>query len=131
MAKRYSRKILRLSCAWIKEHWDATNLDVPPELLRHWIYQPEREEDEPEGFYLGVFLFGYMQYELNSNSTPMGVKRTLPVDDVPRLFQFWQMKLALAEIHQQTEVRIKAMPLFQLCGDETISYHYETRPPVT
>jgi hypothetical protein len=29
MVKNTSRKLLDRSCGWIKEHWNAENLDVP------------------------------------------------------------------------------------------------------
>ena len=41
------------------------------------------------------------------------------------LFQFWQLKLAMAEVHRVTDVRIQPMPLFDFPDGEKIEYWRE------
>jgi hypothetical protein len=53
------RPLLKRSCAWLAENWNATNLDVPDDLLTCWAYPVEtRSDDEPHSFHLAVFIFG-------------------------------------------------------------------------
>ena len=58
MSTKSARRHLERSCAWIRQHWDAQNLDVPEELLEQWIYDVPEQEADPTGFHLAVFSFG-------------------------------------------------------------------------
>jgi hypothetical protein len=120
MSKKSSRRLLNRSCAWIREHWDAHNLDVPDDLLQQWIYVSDEEEVEPSGFYLAVFSFGYLQYDLVAHNVPPGVSRSFSASELLRFFQAWQMKLALTEVHRATHLRMKPLPLFTFPQDERI-----------
>jgi hypothetical protein len=120
MKKKTNRKLFDRSCDWIRRNWNATNLDVPDEFIERWIYRPEDEDIEPSGFYLAVFSFGYIQYDLVANNVPSGVKRSFAAREVLGLFQAWQMKLALVEIHRKTDIRIQPMPLFAFPAGEQI-----------
>jgi hypothetical protein len=123
MLKKTSRALLHRSCDWIRMHWDAENLDVPDDLLYQWLYHPGNEENDPQGFYLAVFSFGYFQHDLiASGAAESGIKRSVPSALLFRSFELWQMKLALVEVHRVTDVRIRPMPLFNFPDDEHIEY---------
>lgn len=117
---RADRKMLEESCTWLREHWSPTNLDVPERLRERWIYEPADDQANPNGFHLAVFAFGLMQYDLISNCVPAGVKRSYSGEMLLSLFSRWQLKLALAEVHQRTELRIRALPLFAFPEDEEV-----------
>lgn len=125
MRNKTSRNLLDHSCAWIREHWDAQNLDVPDELLDRWIYQNNEDEEEPTGFYLAVFSFGYLQHDLLASRVPAGVKRSVPVTQIFELFGAWQLKLALAQIHRVTDLRVRPMPLFAFPAEEQVEAWHE------
>lgn len=126
MRKKNSKKLLNRSCAWIRENWDARNLDVPEELLDQWMYQADEEEIEPSGFYLAVFSFGLLQHDLISNRVPPGVKRTFHLSVLLDLFSKWQLKLALAEIHRATDLRVRPMSLFGFPEGEQVEAWYDS-----
>ena len=125
MVKNTSRKLLDRSCGWIKEHWNAENLDVPDELLHQWIYNQGDENLEASGFYLAVFSFGYLQHELIAKEVPYGVKRSVPASLVLELFQMWQLKLALVELQRVTNLRFRPMALFEFPTDETVTMWHD------
>lgn len=118
MSKR--KRLLERSYEWIRHHWDAANLDVPDEFLHQWIYVPSENEAKPPGFHLAVFTFGLFQYDLLANRVPPGVKRSFAASEILRLFDAWQMKLALAELHRKTEMKSKALPLFAFPPNECV-----------
>lgn len=118
--KKTARRSLNHSCAWIRQHWNADNLDVPDEFLSLWIYDTSEHEEEPSGFHLAVFSFGYLQHDLLSHNVPPGVSRSVSASELIGLFHKWQMKLALVEIHRRTELRVKPMPLFAFSDDDRI-----------
>jgi hypothetical protein len=120
MATNTSRKLLDRSCRWIRDHWNANNLDVPDEFLHQWIYNQQDENVEATGFYLAVFSFGYMQHELISKNVPDGVRRSVTSARLIELFQRWQLKLALVELHRVTHLRFLPMALFDFPADETV-----------
>jgi hypothetical protein len=121
MANNSSRQLLNRSCGWIKDHWNAENLDVPDELLHQWIYNQGEENLEASGFYLAVFSFGYLQHELIAKEVPYGVKRSVPASLLLELFQLWQLKLALVELQRVTNLRFRPMALFNFPEDETVT----------
>lgn len=127
MKKKTSSRLLDRSCQWIRQNWNASNLDVPDELLEQWMYQPH-EETDPTGFYLAVFSFGYLQYDLVSHNVPPGAVRSFAAAELLELFHAWQMKLALAQVHRATDLRIKPLPLFAFPKGERIE-SWEERPP--
>lgn len=71
-------------------------------------------------FHLAVFTFGFLQYDLISNQVPEGVKRSFAESEILRLFDVWQLKLALAEVNRKTEVKVKPLPLFAFPDDERV-----------
>lgn len=117
---RAHRKLFDKSCAWLREHWNATNLDIPEELRERWMYEAADDQVSPEGFHLAVFIFGFMQYDLISNCVPEGVKRSYSGRTLFSLFSRWQLKLALAEVHQRSDLRTRALPLFAFPEDEQV-----------
>lgn len=129
MRRKGSKQQLERSCAWIREHWDAGNLDVPEEFLRQWMYPSDEEQEEPSGFHLAVFAFGYLQYDLIAHNVPPGAKRSVSASEIIRYFHVWQMKLALAEIHRTTHLRMKPVALFTFPEDEQIETWAETPLP--
>ena len=124
-----NRALLERSCTWIREHWDAHNLDVPEHFLRLWMYPSDGDAEEPSAFHLAVFAFGYFQHDLIGNNVPPGVKRSVPASEVIERFHAWQMKLALAEIHWTTHLRTKPLPLFAFPDDEQIEAWQEPSDP--
>jgi hypothetical protein len=122
MTKNSSRRMLKHSCEWIRNNWNATNLDVPPEFVHKWIYEPEDEDTKPTGFFLGVFGFGYLQHQLISKSVPAGTMVSVRSARLLEHFQLWQLKLAMAEIQRVTDVRVSPMPLFDFPDGEEIEY---------
>jgi hypothetical protein len=126
MRAKSSRKLLRQSCEWIRGHWNAKNLDVPTEFVHRWIYEPSEEEVGPSGFYLGVFTFGYCQHQLLSRDVPLGEKISVPSGRLLELFQVWQLKLAMVEIHRVTDVRVRPMTLFDFPDGEEMEYWRES-----
>ncbi len=121
MSKKGTPKILEDSCGWIRRNWNAKNLDVPPALVEVWIYEPD-EDLAPSGFHLGVFMFGYLQYQLVSTNSEPGQVMSVSSERAFELFQAWQMKLAMAEVNRLTDVRVAPMPLFDFPADEQIKY---------
>lgn len=113
-------KLLDQSCKWICEHWNATNLAVPEELLEQWMYERSDDHVKPEGFHLAVFTFGFMQYDLISNRVPEGVKRSYSAEQLLTMFSRWQLKLSLAEVHKRTNLRIRPLPLFVFPENEYV-----------
>lgn len=114
--------MLEHSFSWIRENWNAKNLDVPTEFIHRWIYEPNDEELRPSGFYLAVFTFGYCQHRLMSNHVPFGEQVSVSSARIVELFHVWQLKLAMAEIHRVTDVRVLPMPLFDFPDGEKIEY---------
>jgi len=127
MIRITSRQMLDRSCGWIRAHWNAKNLDVPDEFLHQWIYNQSDENVEATGFYLAVFSFGYLQHELIAKDVPFGVKRSVPASLLLELFQLWQLKLALVELHRVTDLRFRPMALFDFPADEAVeAWHDRT-----
>lgn len=120
MKSKTSRRLLDRSCGWIRDHWNAQNLDVPNDLLAEWIYNVEGQDEDPCGFHLAVFSFGYLQHDLISHNVPPGVKRSFAASELIDLFHAWQLKLALAEIHRRTSLRVNPLPLFAFSNDERV-----------
>lgn len=127
---RTDRKALVESCAWLREHWNATNADVPDVLRERWIFEAAEDRQNPEGFHLAVFTFGLLQYDLISNRVPEGVQRSFPVQTILSLFSRWQLKLALAEVHKRSDLRIRALPLFAFPENEQIEVWCEHGSPI-
>lgn len=127
---RTHRKLLDESCAWLREHWNATNLDVPEALRERWMYEAAGDRANPEGFHLAVFAFGLMQYDLVANGVPEGVQRSYSAQTLLSLFSHWQLKLALAEVHQRTPLRIRALPLFAFPEDEQVEAWCDHDSPI-
>ena len=50
------------------------------------------------------------------------MKMSVPADTVLSLFQMWQLKLGLIEVHRKTELRIGPLALFDFPQGETIEY---------
>jgi hypothetical protein len=127
---RTHRKLLDESCAWLREHWNATNLDVPEALRERWMYEPAEDCMNPEGFHLAVFTFGLLQYDLISKGVPEGVQRSYSAQTLLSLFSHWQLKLALAEVHRCTNLRIRALPLFAFPENEQVEAWCDQDSPV-
>jgi hypothetical protein len=114
------RKTLQESCAWIRAHWNATNLDVPEDLREKWMYEPSDERSVPEGFHLAVFTFGFVQHDMVSHCVPGGVRRQYSSEMLLSRFTHWQLKLALAEVHTRTNLKTQALPLFEFQENEKV-----------
>jgi hypothetical protein len=109
------------SYRWIKENWNAKNVDVPDELLREWTHSRPQDGAEPFGFHLSVFTFGYLQHEILTHKKLAEVTATtVSMNQILELFDRWQVKLALAAVDRITEIRTGALPLFSFPEDEVV-----------
>lgn len=107
--KRSRQELHAQSLAWIRRHPDATIHDVPLRLVQAWSY--ERYDDmEPSSFYLSIFIFGFCQHLLRQKGQG-GPVETSP-EEIREMFELWQIKLGLAELHHKTHLKFAAMPLF-------------------
>ncbi|PTY04255.1 hypothetical protein DB347_20375 [Opitutaceae bacterium EW11] len=125
---RTDKRQLQESCAWLRVHWNPTNLDVPEHLREQWMYEADGDHANPEGFQLAVFTFGFMQHDVVSNQVPAGEKRSYSGNRLLALFSRWQLKLALAEVHSRTHLRTKPLPLFDFADDEQVEVWPEGDP---
>lgn len=101
--------------------------DVPDRLVKCWVCDLD-DVSAPMGFHLSIFTFGYCQRQLLVTDAPANKKMSVAADTVLSLFQMWQLKLGLIEVHRKTEVRIGQMPLFDFPQGETIEYWRTTIP---
>ncbi len=118
-----SSKVHRLfeqSRAWIAHHPNATNLDVPDELLTQWIFNDDEEDPKPSGYFLSVFSFGFLQRRLLTDGLPASQRRTVPMALLIQNFSRWQLKLGIVELHRTTELAFAPMPLFSFPDGEEI-----------
>jgi hypothetical protein len=118
MAKKYSRQFLTDSCVWIREHWNAKNHEVPDDLLEAWIYPSGDEHDRACGYHLAVFIFGYMNHRMKSETISPETGHRLSMARTLELFQAWQCKLALSELHRRTDMKVSASDLFDFSENE-------------
>ena len=119
---KHRRQLLERSYEWIRGHLHATNLDVPDEFIEAWIFGDEdREAQRPAGFHFSVFAFGFLQHEALGGALPPSKPRTVALGRILERFDRWQFKLALAEVHRRTEVRVEPMPLFTFAEDENVT----------
>lgn len=109
------------SAEWIRSHPHATIHDVPDQLISSWACDLE-DTTAPTGFHMSVFTFGYCQRQLLTRGVPANQRMSVDVLTVIELFQMWQLKLGLAEVHRRTEVRIGPMALFDFPQGESIEY---------
>ena len=118
--QKQARRILNQSFAWIRAHPDATNRDVPEEFLDQWVFHDDDEELKPAGFFLSVFTFGYLQYQLLHGDRPPTEPRSVAVTELIERFYQWQLKLALTEIHRRTDLQIEPLSLFGFSDAEMV-----------
>ena len=123
MQQKTSKRLLDQSLEWVRQHMNATNLDVPKDLLKLWIYSQDSDEsDLPPGLSLSVLVYGYMVHDFAANPAPDGTKRQIPMKRIKEMFQLWQMKLALNELYRCTELRSRPVPLFSFPDDEQLAF---------
>lgn len=123
MQQKTSKRLLDRSLEWVRQHMNATNLDVPQDLLKLWIYNQDSDEsDLPPGLCLSVFVYGYMIHDFEANPAPDGTKREIPMERVMEMFRLWQLRLALNELYRCTEVRSKPLPLFSFSDHEQLAF---------
>ena len=120
MAKKHSRQLLARSCDWIRAHRDTTNHEVPDDLLESWTYSTEQDSEAPSGYQLAVFIFGYMSQKIKSEITPHEKGHSLALSKALSLFQAWQCKLALSELHRHTDLKVSPSALFIFSDDEQV-----------
>lgn len=107
------------SVDWIRDNPRATIHDVPDHLMRIWTFEVD-EPRAPIGFHLSVFSFGYFQRQFLKGGLIPGQKMRVSSDKLFELYEMWQMKLGLAAVHRQTDMRIGALELFDFPRDERI-----------
>ena len=119
---RRSRQVLFAESAeWIRANPLATIHDVPDRLVQTWCCDVE-DERVPTGFYLSVFTFGYCLRQLLDSGTAPNQKITVTASKMIELFQVWQLKLGLAEVHRKTDLKVGPVALFDFPKDEAIEY---------
>jgi hypothetical protein len=109
------------SAEWIVSHPNAMLHDVPDRLVQRWIHELN-DPSTPIGFPLSVFTFGYCQRQLDINGAPAKERYSVAMDTVLRLFQMWQLKLGLIEVHRKSNIQIGPMALFDFPSEESIEY---------
>ena len=110
-------KIFEESIAWIRKNPWATIHDVPLRLLDCWSYETS-DEYEPSAFYLSIFAFGYFQSQLRLLGDKASLGFEVGQEELIDLFELWQLKVGLAELHARTELKFSAMPLFDFPPNE-------------
>jgi hypothetical protein len=108
--------LLDKSLKWISEHANATNLDLPDELLNEWIFVEDQEEQNPTGFHVTVFTYGYVQKQTYEKASSGNI--SIELKQLIELFGHWQLKLALAKMHRRTEITVDPLPLFSFPNGE-------------
>jgi hypothetical protein len=124
---RKQRRTLCRSLAWIREHPGATNLDVPTDLIEQWIFEDDEDDPKPAGFFMSVFTFGFLQQEVLADGLPPEQSRSVSVSRLLECFGIWQLKLAVAELHRRTEMRLEPSALFAFPDGEEVRYRLGTR----
>jgi len=115
-------KTLDRSLEWIRTHPGAVNLDVPDDLVAAWIFNDDRDDPKPNGFFLSVFTFGFLQQELIGRDLASGEKLSVPCAKLLAHFDRWQVKLGLVVIHRKTDISVAPLPLFSFPPGEEIKY---------
>lgn len=110
------------SIAWIRDHPCATNHDIPGNLRGSWVYDREDDRAMP-GYQLAVFAYGLFQSRLIESGGNKSL--TVSASEISQLFELWQMKLGMAEVHEKTEVKSKPLSLYRFPSDEQIIYWQE------
>jgi len=129
MPSKKCQELLQQSVRWIHDHPHACQQDVPRDLLKHWFYEPDPEGTEPPGFAFAVFTYGHLLLDFHLHPVPVGVPKEVPMSKLRTLFDYWQLKLALAELERRSELRFKPLPLFPTTKEEII--HVWTEQPPT
>jgi hypothetical protein len=110
---------LAISCAWIRENWNATNLDVPEMLRNLWT---ENGGQQPSDLQLAVLSFGLTHWGARSCARTAKTAFGISPSTVLERFPAWRTKLALAEVHYRSDLRTSPLPLFEFPPDEQIRF---------
>ena len=119
--RRSHQTIFAESAEWIQGNPFATTHDVPDRLVQTWVCDLE-DVTAPTGFHLSIFTFGYCQRQLLVSGVAPNHKMTVGAEKLIELFQMWQLKLGLVEVHRKTDLKVGPMPLFDFPQDEAIEY---------
>jgi len=119
LPKQFQEK-LAASCRWIRQNWNAANINVPDELLSEWTQPEESRDDSPSGFHLAVFTFGYLHYERISNKFPIGQSQSIEASRLIELYDLWQLKLALTSMSRITGIHTSPLTLFHFPENENV-----------
>ena len=93
-------QLLKKSLEWIDAHPDATNNDLPIELLELWTDEPRGQDWLPNDFHLGVFLFAFARFQ-NRRMLANGVtEMAFPYGELLDSFDRWQAQLWDARTHR-------------------------------
>lgn len=116
------KTLLDRSLDWIRTHPDAMNMDVPDDLLSHWIFDDEGVEPRSSGFYYSVFTYGYLERELAAAGFG-DAKVSIPLKILREKFGLWQMKLGFVELHRRKDIlQFAPLSLFTFPDDEAVKY---------
>ncbi len=119
--RRSHQALFTESADWIRGNPFATTHDVPDQLVKTWVCELE-DAAAPTGFHLSIFTFGYCQRQLLASGVGSNHKLTVEAEKLIELFQMWQLKLGLIEVHRKTDLRVAPMALFDFPQDEAIQY---------
>lgn len=103
--------LVRESIAWIDEHVDCNNTDVPIRFLDFWL-EEDSEEPGPRADALTVFMYGFLlSEEQRLGRLGMGGKR-YSEDELRVHYQDWLLKLALARVQHLGHMSVSPLRLF-------------------
>jgi hypothetical protein len=124
--RRSHQAIFAESAEWIRGNPLATTHDVPDRLVENWVCDL-KDATAPTGFHLSIFALGYCQRQLVINEVGPDRRLRVEAEKLIEMFQMWQLKLGLIEVHRKTNLRVGPMALFDFPRDEEIEY-WRTAP---
>lgn len=117
--------LLEKSLEWIRLHPRAYNTDVPESLSSSWI-MPSEESEEPDGYFFQVFAFGFMQRKLYSSPRSRKNPHKVSLSKLQECFMVWQLKLAMSELSQKTDLKSEPMELWAFPANEQVRFWGES-----
>lgn len=118
----FSQELLDKSLAWIREHPCATNLELPKDLLELWISNNRTRGIPADDFHMSVFTYGLFCQKVTDDPSLVGKQLQLKASEVSELFDLWQIKLAMAELHHKSMLASNPLFLFRFPETEQVSF---------
>ena len=117
-------KILEESFEWIRNTPRASTAEVPEYLNIAWTV-PHETDDEPTGFHMKVFAFGYMQCRLLESPRSRSNPHRIAMSQMQKFFLMWQMKLAMGELSRLSDLKSAPMHLWQFRPNEKVKFWHD------